>query len=292
MPIRGPKGKVTSGVGDRGQSLGQSACGWRPVGCRLARGTSPFPTQSWQDSRFMSSSATACRKHVPLRATGHWPVHWGHPSGKGGLGGAGRAPRLAHCGQPPCSVDWRFSRLAPCGPDGPNTSLWGKRAPAQTRTHSSSSLRLRARAQGGGTGREQRSRCRAPGRGSQSRQSRECAEPEPGIPREADPSAELLEEVGQKWKRSCGKGRERLCTEERTGSWVANQSTPASLHLPPDAPQAHRASPRSQDSPAPGPLHVPFPPPEVPSQPFLTTPSFKASSQVSPSVKSSLILPN
>ena len=39
------------------------------------------------------------------------------------MGRAGRAPRLAHCGQPPCSADWRFSRLAPCGPDSPDASL-------------------------------------------------------------------------------------------------------------------------------------------------------------------------
>ena len=92
FPIQGPQGG--NDQWGRGQRLEpfHSACGRRPVGCRLARGTSPFPTQSWQDSRFMSSSATACRKHVPPRATGHWPVHWGHPSGKGGLGGAGRAP--------------------------------------------------------------------------------------------------------------------------------------------------------------------------------------------------------
>lgn len=53
FPIKGPKGEMTSGVGNRGQSLGHSACGWRPVGCRLAKGTSLFPTQSWQDSGFI-----------------------------------------------------------------------------------------------------------------------------------------------------------------------------------------------------------------------------------------------
>lgn len=44
---------MTSGVGGTGESLGHSACGWRPVGCQLTRGTSLFPIQSWQDSCFI-----------------------------------------------------------------------------------------------------------------------------------------------------------------------------------------------------------------------------------------------
>lgn len=80
FPIKGPKGKMASGVGGRGQSLGHSACGWRPVGCQLTRGTSLFPTQSWQDNWFILLQPQPTESMFP-RATGPWPVQWGHPSG-------------------------------------------------------------------------------------------------------------------------------------------------------------------------------------------------------------------
>lgn len=119
------------------------------AGWQRAPPSSPHKAGRTVGSSFFSHSL---QKACSPGASGHRPVHWGHPSGRGGAGGAGRAPRLAHCGRPPHSADWRFSRLAPCGPDSPNTSLGDEQAPVQTRTHSSSLLRLQARAQRTGEG--------------------------------------------------------------------------------------------------------------------------------------------
>lgn len=158
FPSKGPKGEMTSGVGDRSQSFSTLpvagvlwGAGWQ--------GAPPLPHTELAGQPvhvlFSHSLQKACspQSHGPLAS----PLGTSLREGRGGRGRAG--PRLAHCGQPPFSVDWRFSCLAPCGPDSPNTSLQGERAPAQTRTHSLSSPRLRARAQGEGMGREQRSRC-------------------------------------------------------------------------------------------------------------------------------------
>ena len=144
-------------------------CLW-PASCGVPAGKGHLPLPHTELAGqpvhvlFSHSLQKACspQSHGPLAS----PLGTSLREGRAGRGRAG--PRLAHCGQPPCSVDWRFSCLAPCGPDSPNTSLQGERAPAQTRTHSLSSLRLRARAQGEGKGREQKSRCRAPGCGSRS----------------------------------------------------------------------------------------------------------------------------
>ena len=145
FPSKGPKGEMTSGVGDRGQSLSTLpvagilwGAGWQ--------GAPPLPHTELAGQPvqvlFSHSLQKACspQSHGPLAS----PLGTSLREGRGGRDRAG--PRLAHCGQPPCSVDWRFSCLAPCGPDSPNTSLQGERAPAQTRTHSLSSPRLRARA--------------------------------------------------------------------------------------------------------------------------------------------------
>ena len=85
----------------------------------------------------------------------------------------------------------------------------------------------------------------------------------------ADQSTGLLEEAGQKWKRKTLPRRKDV----KLGD---NHSQP--LYLPPDPPQIHQAFPRGQFPPAPGPLHMPITLLEVSSQPFLTTPLFKANS--------------
>lgn len=139
FPIKGPKGKTISGVGSRGQSLGHPACGWRPVGCRLAKGTSLFPTQSWQDSGFNLLQPQPAKSMLPW-SSGYWPVHWGHPSGEGGAGGAGRAPRLARCGRPPCSADWWFHVWLPVAQTAP-TRHWGTSRLPPKLEHTAQALR-------------------------------------------------------------------------------------------------------------------------------------------------------
>lgn len=125
FPNKEPKGKMTGGVRGTGQSLGHSACGWHPVGCQLTKGTSLFPTQSWQDSRLVLLQPQPAENMFPAEPWATGQSTGDIPQRRGWREGAGRAPRLAHCGGPPRSADWRFSRLAPCGPDGPSRHCRG-----------------------------------------------------------------------------------------------------------------------------------------------------------------------
>lgn len=125
--------------------------------CRLARGTSPSPHRAGRTAGSMSfqpQPAESAWLPQSYLATGQSTgTSLEGREGRRGSAGPGCGTAASH----PSPWTGGFPCLAPCGPDSPNTSLQGERAPAQTRN---SQLELpKAQSQGSRRmGREQRSR--------------------------------------------------------------------------------------------------------------------------------------
>lgn len=212
---------MTSGLGSRGQSLGHSACGWHPVGCRLAKGNSLFPTQSWQDSGFILLQPQPAKSLFP------WslgplasPLGTSLRERRGRRGRAGTqagilwpasllgGPVVCTSGslwprQPQHVTGGRAgswpnsnSQLRPSEAPSQGPKKWGQEE--NTRTQDSAAWqRGRGATLGGGRGRESRST-----QGGSSVMG-------------------LLEEVGQEWEEKLEEKRGSDCPEEYPESWVA-----------------------------------------------------------------------